>query len=162
MLWRLITYYLPKYRNDALNWYRNYHLIALGWGHVGDLNNHRPNDEIYMKNLYWDTYGNTGSPSNFGNFKRSLCQRFYKIMAIGDKVILVTKRRVCVVRVTGDYFFDENYPDDVDAQALEGFCHRRTAEYAGDANYADHLRETHALEPGTNIYDALIRLLPRN
>lgn len=162
MVWRLIIHHEHEYRNDALNWYRNYHLMALGWGHVSDLNSRRPNNEIYMKNLYWDTYGNTGSESNYQNFKRSLCQRFYYQISIGDEVILVTKRRVCVVRVTGDYFFDESYPDDVDAQALEGYCHRRRAEYVGDANYADHLWKTHDLEPGTDIFNALIRLLPRN
>lgn len=149
-------------RNRALQWFRQQNFIALGWGHVGDLNGHMLNDENYMENLYRETYGDSLGRNNYLNYLNSLCRRFYYEMAICDEVILVTKRRVCVVKVTGNYFFDESYPDSVDAQALEGYCHRRRAEYVGDASYADRLWETHDLEPGTNIFHALIRLVPGN
>lgn len=160
MLWRLKTHH--EYPKDTLSWYRNHHLIALGWGHVGNLKDHKVSNEGDIRNLYWNTYGNTGSTSNFGNFTRSLWQRFLGEMEIGHRVILVTKRRVCVARITGDYFFDENYPPGIDDQALGGYCHRRTAEIAGNVKDADTLWYNHNLEPGTNIYDALIKLISRN
>ena len=68
MLWRLITNHSEDIhdRNHALQWFLNHHLIALGWGHVGDLNGHIPNDKAYMTNLYWDTYHNGRNQSSAG------------------------------------------------------------------------------------------------
>lgn len=159
-VWRLITHDLHPFRDVALNWYRTHHLIALGWGDIGDLRLHQLHNREGIVNLYWDTYGNTGNNNNCGSCKRSLW-RLWREMKIDDLVILVTRHRVCVVRVVGDYSFDRTYPISINAQDFGEYWHRREIEVAGTAEDADDLWNQHTPEPSTVIFDALIRLAPR-
>ena len=150
MLWRLITHH--EYPDDALKWYLNHSLIALGWGDIGDLQNQQINYQTDISALCNQAYG----PGNTNNGECGRCLwDFWKIMTIGDLVILGTGGgyRACVVEVTGNYFFDVTYPPGVNAQNLDGYYYRREVKRT---NYnADVLWRKSNLAPGANIRFAL-------
>ncbi len=148
MLWRLITHH--EYPDDALQWYLNHSLIALGWGDIGDLQNQQINCQTDISVLCNQVYG----PGNTGECGRCLWD-FWQIMATGDLVILGTGGgyRACVVEVVGNYFFDITYPPSVNAQRLDGYYYRREVKLT---NYnADVLWRRSNLAPGANIRFAL-------
>jgi len=66
MLWRLITHH--EYPDDALQWYLNHSLIALGWGDIGDLQNQQINCQTDISVLCNQVYG----PGNTGECGRCL------------------------------------------------------------------------------------------
>lgn len=95
-IWRLITH--DKYRQAASDWGKQNSRITIGWGNIGDIgkqgysSSREINKAIHEKNH--DKRSNGGGPSLW---------RFYKEMRKGDLVILKAVKLERVVKVVGDY-----------------------------------------------------------
>jgi len=153
MVWRLITHHTNP--DEALIWYQEHNLIALGWGNIGNLQNQQVNNQHDIAALYNQVY----SQGNAGECGRCLWD-FWNVMAIGDLVILgIGKgRRACVVEVVGNYLFNNNYPPNVNAQMLDGYYHRRAV--MPTKHEANDIWKQNALPaPGANIRHALCQLI---
>ena len=119
-IWRLITHH--EYPQDALNWYLQHHVIALGWGNcgAGDLRELDVGNQHEIANLVDET--------NKGECGRCLWD-FWQEMQVDDLVILrFASINHKVVKVISDYFFDDTYPPGVNRNNLDGYYHRRKIE----------------------------------
>lgn len=118
-IWRLITHHThPK---DALNWYLQHHIIALGWGdYVDDLRRLIVGNQQAIAKLV--------DEGNKGECGRCLWD-FWQEMKLGDLVILrFDSVNHAVVRITSDYFFDQTYPPNFNQIQWDGYYHRRRIE----------------------------------
>ncbi len=152
-VWRLITSdpNPPTAPREALNWYLQHHIIALGWGMVGDLR-HLP---VYQRDdiipLVQAVYGNAK-----GNAAGCLWD-FWQEIQVHDLVILGLGSteggfRACVARVTSDYFWDTNIPHGVPAY-FNDYSHRRNIELTNQN--PENLWNNTRLAPGYSHLPAL-------
>jgi predicted Mrr-cat superfamily restriction endonuclease len=145
-VWRLITHHGEPDR--ALGLYRR-GFIALGWGGIGDLREHRPADPVAIQSAIRRTYPDL---SNEVEGSRSLWG-FWQEMALGDYVILSTgKKRAHVMRVSGEYYWMK-----LPHPTIGDYQHRRPAESTLENPDALWNRSGGMTDDSWNIRWALIR-----
>ena len=119
-IWRLIPHH--ERPADFAGWSSRNGTIAIGWGLMGDLRQHRFHNEDELKRLVTHAHP-TYSANSRANGGRSLW-RFYDQMQVGDLVIIsASGSRKQTMRVTGEYCF-VNLGDD----PSHYYEHRRKAE----------------------------------
>ncbi len=145
-VWRLMAHH--EYPAEMAEWSRRQGVLAIGWGGVGDLSKQQAHNEEEMKRLVKSTH--PGVPSN--NWVNGGCSlwRLYSEVRQGDLVIIsASSWRALTMRVTGDYYFD-------DEDASNSYEHRRKGEVVPiDPDWLWHFADGKA--SGANIRHTLIR-----
>lgn len=146
-VWRLIAGHESP--SAAAAWSAREGIIAVGWA-TGDLRERTAWGEAEIANLARSAHP-TNHSSNIANAGRSLW-RMYQVVQVGDLVIIVARKRVLTMRVTGDYYYiggeyTANTPH---------YEHRRKAEVVPID--PDRLWESAGgRASGENVYSTLIR-----
>ena len=147
-VWRLI----PHHEDPAqfAEWSRSEKTLAIGWGGMGDLNNHDFCSENELKQIVTAAHP-TFSTNSVVNGGRSLW-RFHNKMTIGDLVIIsASGSRKLTMKVTGDYYFVSTGDD-----PKHYYEHRRKAEAVQiDPNLL--WQAANRVAAGEGIYSTLVR-----
>jgi hypothetical protein len=118
-VWRLITHH--KRPEDFLQMAKNEGRLAVGWSDIGDITQHGYDTpekiaRAIKREMPDNPSAHLGGPSLW---------RFSYKVKIKDLVILSTgKRRDCVMKVTGEYFYAEMR----EGRLSEDYQHQRTAQ----------------------------------
>jgi hypothetical protein len=118
VVWRLMTHH--ERPADLLEWARSAQRLAVGWGHIGNLATSHHTSPESIKQAILRHYPAIRNAACGG---KSLWE-FWRSLKPNDRVILSTRRRQAVMRVTGPYKFVPEH----EQPPAEGYQHQREAE----------------------------------
>lgn len=146
-VWRLVTHH--ENREALLQWSKANGVISIGWSRIGAIDPLDSVEDITAR--VKRTYEAEGIPLPNWPFSGRQLHAFYHDMKVGDLVILSTRQRRCVMRITGDYYFSEGWIPNEDL-----YGHRRLAELT-ELNADEVWRSAGGMAIGDRVYNALLK-----